>query len=637
MDKFVFVGEPIPEDSLGAEVVLHVRKHLRRKIRGGNGVASDLALLFGLSENKGRKLGLGNALQAKHPIQKAAQLISQSDPKVAEAQVVEMGFDNHHIERCRKWLLKRVLAEPAFSDIVAFDTSTLLVLSKAKELASSHLPVLIEGETGAGKELLAQAIHKIWARENKQEGPFQPVQISGLPPDLVGSELFGHVKGAFTGATSNRKGKLTQADGGTLLIDEVGDLSSKAQIQLLRFLQDGKFSPLGSDTEKQVHVRIISATWHDIEQKLEEGTFRRDLFHRLRVGWLKLPPLRDRTPTVSCVVEELLKRKSDQKSKQISRRALDALAHYPWPGNLRELDGVVELVLANSHDDGAIHLEDLPYHVQTHYLALPLNIRTVGSICDLGLVNSEFVEEALQMEVMRVNNALEETTEIEIPLHHQEVHAYLSAIPDESEDHVAAKSLFDGYMGALKNISIADAQSQFWAFVLKQGLPQELKNIVKREITNSTKLSQEEQKKSQQYKRDFENSDSPWFRLWSEARSIPGLDLDGVTGLLISFSRIAGPLFAYLPDLAEALRTKIKEGGIVGLGLEAKRVLTEETETIELENTSSPKAKKQPEKLSKNEWKEHWEAGGHKIAAVARRTGYDHKTVKKYLEKYGIE
>jgi transcriptional regulator with PAS, ATPase and Fis domain len=258
-----------------------VRRHLRRQLRAGRGHADDLALLFGLSSEEGEQLKLRRALTSASPIDAAAELIASA--RRPTPPVIALGHDDEHIGRCHAWLHKRKAEENAFDSVVATDLEMLLVLSKAREHATGHtpeastgseIPILIEGETGTGKELLARAIHDIWARGRSRNSGFHVVQVAGLPPDLINDELFGHVRGAFTGAQNARPGRLEEAHGGTLLIDEIGDLPPAAQVRMLRFLQDQKLSRTGENKELQVEVRILAATWHRLDDDVSRGAFR---------------------------------------------------------------------------------------------------------------------------------------------------------------------------------------------------------------------------------------------------------------------------------------------------------------------------------------------------------------------------
>ena len=218
--------------------------------------------------------------------------------------------------------------------------------------------VLVLGESGTGKEVVARNIHFQSARANR---PFVPVNCGAIPADLLESELFGHEKGAFTGAISARQGRFEAAEGGTLFLDEIGDMSLPMQVKLLRVLQERVFERVGSNRSIQADVRIIAATHRDLETGIREGTFREDLYYRLNVFPIELPPLRARREDIPALVEELSTRIAREKgiNVRVGRDALAVLAEYSWPGNVRELANVIER-MAIMHGDTPVGAGDLP-------------------------------------------------------------------------------------------------------------------------------------------------------------------------------------------------------------------------------------------------------------------------------------
>ncbi|PWG62297.1 sigma-54 dependent transcriptional regulator [Spiribacter halobius] len=226
------------------------------------------------------------------------------------------------------------------------------------QVAGSEASVLILGESGTGKEVVARQIHELSERRN---GPFVPVNCGAIPGELLESELFGHEKGAFTGAISSRQGRFELAQGGTLFLDEIGDMSLPMQVKLLRVLQERTFERVGSNRTQHADVRILAATHRDLEARIVEGEFREDLFYRLNVFPLELPPLRRRASDIPVLIEELVRRIEDEGrgSVRISPRALSVMSQYPWPGNVRELANVVER-LAILAPYGEAALDDLP-------------------------------------------------------------------------------------------------------------------------------------------------------------------------------------------------------------------------------------------------------------------------------------
>ena len=221
-------------------------------------------------------------------------------------------------------------------------------LEQARRLARSDINVLIGGESGSGKELLAQALHKASARA---EEPFIAVNCGAIPADLLESELFGHVKGAFTGATKDREGLFVTANGGTLFLDEIGDMPINLQVKLLRVLQERKVRPLGSSSDRDIDVRVISATHRDLEQAIAEQQFREDLYYRLNVSQLALPSLRERKEDIPLLVRHFLNEIAERTGdavRQLSQGGQRLLLQYEWPGNIRQLRNVVEQLVALS-------------------------------------------------------------------------------------------------------------------------------------------------------------------------------------------------------------------------------------------------------------------------------------------------
>jgi len=229
-----------------------------------------------------------------------------------------------------------------FEDIVGTSSALQAVLSLVSKVAPMDSTVLLTGETGTGKELIARAIHK---RSRRSSRPFVGVNCAATPASLIGSELFGHEKGAFTGATQRRLGRFELAEGGTIFLDEVGELPSETQIALLRILQEHEFERVGGTGSIRTNVRVIAATNRDLEAAITEGTFRCDLFYRLNVFPIEIPPLRERRKDIPLLVEYFIDhfaRKSGKSFRGINKKTLALLLSYPWPGNIRELQNVVE-------------------------------------------------------------------------------------------------------------------------------------------------------------------------------------------------------------------------------------------------------------------------------------------------------
>ena len=229
-----------------------------------------------------------------------------------------------------------------FGEIVGTSAALQKVLALVSKVAPTDASVLVTGETGTGKELVARAIHRLSERSSK---PFVSVNCAAIPRDLIASELFGHEKGSFTGAVQRRVGRFELADGGTIFLDEVGELPKETQIALLRVLQEREFERVGGTRSIPTNVRVVAATNRDLRAATAAGTFRSDLFYRLNVFPLEMPPLRDRREDIPELVEHFIDRSARNVGKNIrgiNKKSLDLLQAYPWPGNIRELQNVIE-------------------------------------------------------------------------------------------------------------------------------------------------------------------------------------------------------------------------------------------------------------------------------------------------------
>lgn len=277
-----------------------------------------------------------------------------------------------------------------YGKMVGADASMQAVFDRIQKAAPIDSAILVLGESGTGKELVARAIHQASPRSG---GPFVKINCGALPKDLVEGELFGHEKGAFTGAVKDKKGRFELADGGTIFLDEVGDLPLDAQVKLLRVLQEKEFERLGGEKTLYVDVRVVAATNRSLKDMVAEGQFREDLYYRLDVIPISLPPLRERKDDILGLVEHFLHKKSVELglgSKSISETALRVLKTYQWPGNVRELENLIERVLVLSDGD-EISVADLPFDGPSEHVAevvvdgegLALNARLDGLERDL--------------------------------------------------------------------------------------------------------------------------------------------------------------------------------------------------------------------------------------------------------------
>jgi len=256
-------------------------------------------------------------------------------------------------------LRKRFEQTRGFCGIVGRDVSMQRIFDSIRELARVNVPILIQGDSGTGKEMVANALHQLSPRSS---GPFVPVNCGALPEGTLESELFGHVKGAFTGAIHDRKGRFSLADGGTIFLDEVGEISPAMQVKLLRVLQDRWFVPVGGERALKTDVRVICATNVDLKRLTQQGLFREDLFYRLAVVPISIPPLRERKNDIPLLVEHFLERYAGDTSRRVKRvtpEALAVLVGYSWPGNVRELGNAIQYAMIKCHGD-ALDVRHLP-------------------------------------------------------------------------------------------------------------------------------------------------------------------------------------------------------------------------------------------------------------------------------------
>ncbi len=278
--------------------------------------------------------------------------------------------------------------------IVAVDPAMLELLSTVEKVAPTGATVMVYGESGTGKELVARALHRLSSRASK---PFISISAGALPETLLESELFGYEKGAFTGAMTPKPGRFEMANGGTLFLDEIGDISAAVQVKLLRVLQERTFERLGGTRSIEVDVRVVAATNRDLQQLIADGTFREDLFYRLNVVPLTIPPLRKRPADIPALVAHFLD-KFGAGSRTISSQAMEALVAYQWPGNVRELENTIERITILSHGE-VIEADDLPAEVRAG-----VGIVDAGSRCfvlpeagiDLEETELDLIKQALE-------------------------------------------------------------------------------------------------------------------------------------------------------------------------------------------------------------------------------------------------
>ncbi len=271
----------------------------------------------------------------------------------------EKAVESSRLRQTNVELTRRLDEKFGFEGVIGDSQQMHDVLERLKRIAPTNVSVLIQGETGTGKELVAQAVHQNSPRKNK---PFVALNCAALSENILESELFGHIKGAFTDASADRVGKFEYAHGGTLFLDEVGDMPLATQIKLLRVLESGEITRVGSNDPIKVNVRILSATNRNLEDAVEAGTFRSDLYHRLKVVTIRLPSLRERSQDIPMLIDYFLKQFAAQHGKRIkgmSAPARHRLLTFPWPGNVRQLKNAVESMVVVDYD-GLLDVDDLP-------------------------------------------------------------------------------------------------------------------------------------------------------------------------------------------------------------------------------------------------------------------------------------
>ncbi len=277
--------------------------------------------------------------------------------------MIERIIEHSSLQSEIKNLRSQLQEKHKITSIISHSPGMEEVLSLASRAADSNASILITGENGTGKEVLAKAVHFI---SQRKEGPFVAVNVPALSENLLESELFGHEKGSFTGADRMRKGRFEIAGGGTIFLDEIGEIPPSMQVKLLRVLQEREIERVGGTEKIPVDVRIISATNRDLDQKIKEGTFREDLFYRLNVVTINIPPLRERKEDIVPLIEFFIKKYSEQNNKkdiEISREVVDNLLKYNFPGNVRELENIIERAVVLSRSS-MVTVNDLPMNIK---------------------------------------------------------------------------------------------------------------------------------------------------------------------------------------------------------------------------------------------------------------------------------
>jgi NtrC-family two-component system response regulator AlgB len=308
----------------------------------------------------------------------------------------EKVFEYHKLQKEVASLREQLAANKIPTNIITRNPVMQQWIEFSRQVADSTMTVLIEGESGTGKELIAQFIHTQSSRSDK---PFIKVNSAALPENLLESELFGHAKGAFTGAVKDREGRFEAANGGTLFLDEIADIPPQSQAKLLRFLQHREFERVGENITRKVDVRVIAATNRNLSTSMREGIFREDLYYRLNAVRISLPPLRERPEDILLLVHHFMKKFAPDRTIEISSEAIKLLTSYPWPGNIRELENVIERAVLLVKQE-LVDVSHLPPELQH-----PENEKA-------GLLSLEAIERQHIARVLRVVTDLDEAAKV---------------------------------------------------------------------------------------------------------------------------------------------------------------------------------------------------------------------------------
>lgn len=323
--------------------------------------------------------------------------------KVDQAKVVvQRALEKYELKSENLYLKRELEQTQRFGEMVGTSEPMQKVFEMVSRVAPTDSTVLVTGESGTGKELVARALHR---KSEYADGPFRPISCGAIPETLIESELFGHKEGAFTGANADKEGLFQAAEGGTVFLDEIGELPENTQVKLLRVLQETKVKPVGGNQELPLDCRIIAATNRDLREAVEEGTFREDLFYRLNVIPIELPPLRERKEDIPLLIEHFIDVYSDSLGHEIEGIEADAkriLFNYSYPGNVRELENIVQRAVTLETQD-MITADVLPYHLQEESFD---QVTRDIEIPDEGLDLEKMVE---RLERRLINKALERT------------------------------------------------------------------------------------------------------------------------------------------------------------------------------------------------------------------------------------
>ncbi|MCP4403738.1 MAG: response regulator [bacterium] len=363
-----YITKPFQKDDVLARIKIHVTlRRLYKQLEAQNLTLQQEArqreeaekALQEAYDELGRRVGerTRDLLRVNEQLEREIEERRKAEQQLQEA-FAEIARLKDRLEQENIYLREEIKLDHNFGEIIGQSDALAYPLYKVEKVAPTDTTVLLQGETGTGKELFARAIHYAGKRKNR---PLIKVSCATLPAHLIESELFGHEKGAFTGAESKRLGRFELADGADLFLDEIGELPLELQPKLLRVLQEGEFERLGSSHTVKVDVRVIAATNRNLEQEVRQGRFRQDLYYRLKVYDITIPPLRRRKDDIPLLVQAFVRQLNKKLGKQIDtipQHTMERLQYYPWPGNVRELENTVEQALINAHDN-TLHV-DLP-------------------------------------------------------------------------------------------------------------------------------------------------------------------------------------------------------------------------------------------------------------------------------------
>jgi DNA-binding NtrC family response regulator len=317
--------------------------------------------------------------------------------------IVERALNDQELQQEVKQLRAQVVRRYAFHNLIGKSPSMQDIYTKIEQVADSRTTVLIAGESGTGKELVAKALHY---NSGRRERPFIALNCAALPETLIESELFGHEKGSFTDATARRVGQFELANTGTLFLDEIGDLSAMTQAKLLRVLQEREFTRVGGVQSIKVDVRIVTATNQNLEELVRKGQFREDLYYRINVIALYLPPLRERGDDIPLLAKHFLAKRIEEENRplqEFSKDAVDLLSRYPWPGNVREMENIVEQAFIWSKGSDTITPEHLPPILKNDTRSSSLRDDTLAGRLSLEKAVMEFEREIILDALKRTN------------------------------------------------------------------------------------------------------------------------------------------------------------------------------------------------------------------------------------------